>query len=448
MPFAPRTSAPGAQMQTTMSDALPYQLQTTTSVDVVILVLKIASTGISATLLGIVLLFALFQRRQYNHHSRVAWAFLAANLCATLYVGADAAVRIDALMGTFQSTLIKIQLALTATVLAAATYLALYWIMAARAELPRTRLLGLAAVVLAAAAVIWIPHPHLIIASDSLTRTGMSVFADYGTLTPLYFGFLLALTSLVLITLLRSPQRHVDRAGWQLNLAGLLLLLSAGAHDALRELGHHLLPFSTLSFGMVGFQIGAFGFVALQYARILRERRLQAQRLQQMHQQLERDPATGLYSRRHLQDLLEAGKLPEQGGLLFIDLDNFKRINDHYGHLVGDRVLTAVAQALFRQLRDHDLPCRWGGDEFLVYLPDSSPEAVITLSERLRRHLTALKVDEAPDLEVRISMGYARLETDGWRPSLARADQALYASKRAGRDRLTVYSPATAARAG
>lgn len=435
-------------MQNAMSDAFPYQLQNATTMDVVILVLKIASTGISVTLLGIVLLFALSQRRQRNHHSRVAWAFLLANLCATLYVGADAAVRIDALMGTFQTTLFKIQLALTATVLAAASYLALYRIMAARAGPPRTQLLGLAAIALTTAALIWIPHPNLIIASDTLTRTGMSVFADYGTLTPLYFGFLLALTSVVLITLIRSPQRYVDRGGWQLNLAGLLLLAGAGAHDALRELGRFLLPFSTLSFGMVCFQIGAFGFVALQYARMLRERRQQTQRLQQLHRQLERDPATGLYSRRHLQELLDAGSLPDPAGLLFIDLDNFKRINDHYGHLVGDRVLTAAAQALCEQLRDDDLPCRWGGDEFLVYLPNSTPEAVTALSERLRHQLTALKVDEAPNLKVCMSMGYARLEADGWRPSLARADQALYASKRAGRDRLTVFGSATSTLAG
>ncbi|MCC5857928.1 MAG: GGDEF domain-containing protein [Ectothiorhodospiraceae bacterium] len=426
-----------------MQDTLFNRLDDAATIDVTVLLLKVIGTGVSLTLLIIAVVFALSQRGQRDHQALVARCFALANLFAAVYVGADAAVRVDALLGDFSGTLFKIQLALTATVLSAAAYINLYWAMAADDHLPRAKAWTLYGTATLAVALLWIKHPSLVIASDDLIVKGMSVFADYGTLTPWYFAFVLTLTSIVLLTLMRSPQRHIDRTGWRLNLAGFLVLLAGGVHDALRELGYFLLPFSTLSFGLVCFQIGAFGFLASHYARTLRERTRQRQRLRRLNDELERDPATGLFSRRYLQDLLDRKPASGRGGLLFIDLDNFKSINDRFGHLFGDQVIATAAQELRSQLRAVDVPCRWGGDEFLVYLPDTGPEDIGRLAARLRDRVTALRFDSAPGLSIRMSMGYSGLGADGWRASVARADQALYASKHRGRDQLTVSASDT-----
>lgn len=427
-----------------MPETLFTRLESAATIDVIVLLLKLIGMGISVTLLIMAAVFALSQRGQRDHQARIARSFALANLFATLYVSADAAVRVDTLTGSLSGTLFKIQLALAATVLSAAAYLGLYWTMNATSQLHRRTVLALCGILALAVALIWIQHPALVIASDELTLKGMSVFADYGALTPFYFALLLGLTSLALVTLSRSTRRHTDRWGWRLNLAGFLVLLVAGIHDALRELGLFLLPFSTLPFGMVCFQVGAFGFLASHYGRTLRERSQQNQQLRRLNDELERDPASGLFTRRYLQDLLERDRTPAGAGLLFIDLDNFKRINDDYGHLFGDQVIVTAAQELRMQLRAQDVPCRWGGDEFLVYLPDTGPDEASVLASRLRDRIAALRFDAAPGLSIRMSMGYAPLGPEGWRASVARADQAMYASKHKGRDQLTIdTSPAS-----
>ena len=157
------------------------------------------------------------------------------------------------------------------------------------------------------------------------------------------------------------------------------------------------------------------------------------------------DPLTGLHNRRYGLHHLErvATRCRAQGiraGVILMDIDHFKAVNDTHGHLVGDRVLSKAAQVLKDSLRGEDLVCRIGGEEFLAVLPDAGLEQVRTVAERLCRAVAALevKLDDGSLLKVTMSLGVAMLEDrdDASSHALAVVDRALYAAKDAGRNRV------------
>lgn len=160
------------------------------------------------------------------------------------------------------------------------------------------------------------------------------------------------------------------------------------------------------------------------------------------------DALTGLFSRLCAQERLEhehqrAVLSGQTFGVVLIDLDHFKQVNDQHGHHVGDEVLVQFAQASQHVLRDTDLIARWGGEEFLVILPDTrEPSEVLQALDRLQAQLRTTSVSHtAPSLRISFSAGYAL-----WAPGedvatlLQRADQALYSAKNAGRQK-TVLAP-------
>jgi diguanylate cyclase (GGDEF)-like protein/PAS domain S-box-containing protein len=159
------------------------------------------------------------------------------------------------------------------------------------------------------------------------------------------------------------------------------------------------------------------------------------------------DPLTGLPNRTMLDQVLGAtvaGRRHDDAAaaLLFFDLDDFKGVNDTYGHTAGDEVLVEVATRLSRALRDDDLLARFGGDEFVVLcrqVPDV--DVARAVAERMRRQLSAPVVVGDHTLEVGVSVGVAMLDGTEDRPHqlLRDADAAMYLAKRAGRGRVVVY---------
>ena len=127
---------------------------------------------------------------------------------------------------------------------------------------------------------------------------------------------------------------------------------------------------------------------------------------------------------------------------VMFDIDHFKRVNDTYGHLVGDRVLKAVAAAARAELREGDVLARYGGEEFLAVLPGASSADAMAVSERIRRAVRDTQVTVADQVvAVSVSLGivaYPETSVSGREELVARADEALYASKAQGRDRLTL----------
>ncbi len=164
-----------------------------------------------------------------------------------------------------------------------------------------------------------------------------------------------------------------------------------------------------------------------------------------------RDSVTGLFNRRHLETQLEytwkfAERYGHTMGVVLIDLDHFKKINDTFGHLAGDRVLREFADLLKRVARATDIVGRYGGDEFLVILSKLEPHAAAAFGERLlalvRQHVFCA---QSLRLHLGCTLGTATSQqlVDGHDPQrlLQNADVALYAAKRAGRNRVTVWSP-------
>ena len=158
------------------------------------------------------------------------------------------------------------------------------------------------------------------------------------------------------------------------------------------------------------------------------------------------DALTGLCNRRALQRATrDLGELAGSAGrlcLVFADIDHFKRINDRYGHLVGDKVLRHVAQTLHRSVKGRDTVCRFGGAEFLVLLPETGYEGALQLCESLRASVEAGRLVRSDTREpigkVTVSFGVAEWRTgDTLEDMVARADAALYAAKRTGRNRVT-----------
>jgi two-component system cell cycle response regulator len=158
------------------------------------------------------------------------------------------------------------------------------------------------------------------------------------------------------------------------------------------------------------------------------------------------DQLTGLHNRRymsrHLDNLLSsAAQTGKELAFLILDIDYFKAVNDSHGHDIGDEVLKEFANRIAANVRGIDLACRYGGEEFVVVMPDTDVTLAFTIAERLRKSIeqNPIQISRAPGaLNITISIGIAGSEgpDDTAEALLHRADQALYSAKRAGRNRV------------
>ena len=161
--------------------------------------------------------------------------------------------------------------------------------------------------------------------------------------------------------------------------------------------------------------------------------------------QATRDHLTGLFNRGTVieiaqRELAQAQRKSEDATLVLADLDNFKRVNDTYGHQAGDEVLCEAARRLSARLRVYDVLGRYGGEEFLILLPGCDAAKARSIAERLRAVISADPVEtQAGKISMTMSFGLAVVtaaETTTWDELVRAADQALYEAKREGRNRL------------
>jgi diguanylate cyclase (GGDEF)-like protein len=173
----------------------------------------------------------------------------------------------------------------------------------------------------------------------------------------------------------------------------------------------------------------------------------------ELKQQSVRDPLTGLYNRRHFQECMRnyehvekrgAGTSGEEivGALFLLDVDHFKHINDNHGHAAGDAVLRAISNSLHEILRETDMIVRWGGEEFLAFLPAIARSGLDEVARRLLAGIAGKSVDyQGTALSANVSIGFAPFplapggKALSWERAVNLVDMALYLAKAHGRNR-------------
>ncbi len=202
---------------------------------------------------------------------------------------------------------------------------------------------------------------------------------------------------------------------------------------------------ATLAITVVAILMALTTLVVTQLAQALREREAELVRVNQRLEELsQRDPLTNLYNRRHLFERVEhelARARRDHGfSLLMIDLDNFKRVNDEHGHVRGDDLLRSIADAIQNTTREVDLAGRYGGDEFLIVLPDTGVEAARAAAGRVVEAVRLAADGFSDGVAVTASVGVAVAEPeDDARGAIRRADENAYRAKQAGGNR---FAPA------
>jgi diguanylate cyclase (GGDEF)-like protein len=160
------------------------------------------------------------------------------------------------------------------------------------------------------------------------------------------------------------------------------------------------------------------------------------------------DPLTNTFNRRHFMELSErrikrAHASNRHSSFLFFDLDHFKMINDEHGHFIGDQILQGVAKICMQHLRTDDILGRFGGEEFVILLPETKLEDARNIAERLRQIIaeTPIETDIEP-IYTTISIGVALMDGSNSvtvDKLLSRADRAMYLAKQAGRNRVVIW---------
>jgi diguanylate cyclase (GGDEF)-like protein len=269
---------------------------------------------------------------------------------------------------------------------------------------------------------------------------------SYVAITSQDRGAVLVLLALVIVfgMYTHTPRQTLKIGAAAVGLLSLCMLLLSHldpiAYPPRRELIRFELLLGTLP---------VLTYTALQLGRWRDRLRLQradlTQALATVQHLATRDALTGLVNRRHMQEKLDdsVGRLDRYGErftVAIIDLDWFKRINDQYGHRVGDEVLASFAHAASGVLRESDLLGRWGGEEFLILFPDTAPEQAMTPLLRLRDELSLRVVSPTlPHVRVTFSAGVAQHSASATLGhTLERADTALYAAKRGGRNQVVL----------
>jgi diguanylate cyclase (GGDEF)-like protein/PAS domain S-box-containing protein len=157
------------------------------------------------------------------------------------------------------------------------------------------------------------------------------------------------------------------------------------------------------------------------------------------------DPQSGLYNRRFMEEslqreILRAARKQAQIGIIMADLDHFKKFNDVYGHAAGDKIISQMGKLLKDKFRGSDIACRYGGEEFLVILPESSLEDTVKRADRLREEIKKMELVFQGQIlgAITISMGVASYPVNGTRMEelLRVSDTALYKAKQEGRDKV------------
>jgi diguanylate cyclase (GGDEF)-like protein len=266
-------------------------------------------------------------------------------------------------------------------------------------------------------------------------------------LNPHVRGALLIVVPLVLVfgAFTLTPPR-CRALGW----AAVGLLATAMAWGVIHEPDRIDATIEWIHFCFMASVLPAISLLAGQLSQWRRDLQVQKRELREALERLKtlatHDELTGLPNRHHVQqwvrDAEADGRAQRVAAVALIDLDHFKRINDRLGHAAGDRVLRVFAREAARLLRRQDMLARWGGEEFLLVMPDTPPEDAQVALARLRERLAMPETwADGPEVRATFSAGVAmKGQEQSLDDAVRRADAALYSAKDAGRDRVVTAS--------
>jgi two-component system, cell cycle response regulator len=245
-----------------------------------------------------------------------------------------------------------------------------------------------------------------------------------------------------------APLRDVSRLtrdpaakrGWQALMAAVALCMLLVAARAFGDLERPLDAAATMQ--LIVHLVGASTMTT--FAQLARRTALEVVRLARFEAQALTDGLTGLGNRRLFTERLneETVHARESGtplSLIVLDIDHFKRVNDTYGHAIGDMVLKHIADAVMAGMRNADTVCRIGGEEIVIIMPRIDPTQAAAMADALRSAVGAMAVPlgDGRSVATTVSLGFATRQPEECGESLfRRADAALYAAKRDGRDRV------------
>lgn len=290
-------------------------------------------------------------------------------------------------------------------------------------------------------------NPATLIQLQELRRQGQEAIGE--------LEWIEEIVAVEITDLLTATRRFEKRMRWWIGvifLAGIGIAVVSGillARSVLR-------PMRDLETGASRFAAGELGFRLIprskdEISQLKLSFNTMAAALEENQRSLRdlsaRDQLTGLFNHREFyrllsEELARSLRYGHQVSLLMLDIDYFKRVNDTFGHLAGDQVLRRLPELIRGQLRINDLPCRYGGEEFGVILPETGAEQALEVAERIRSVIARIPI-ELPDggsLRVTVSLGIATFPNDAENEKslVSAADLALYQAKHSGRNRICV----------
>ena len=198
----------------------------------------------------------------------------------------------------------------------------------------------------------------------------------------------------------------------------------------------------------VDFRVGMADYFVDRTAKIRHPKIIEIHLFQETEAGNLKDGLTGLYNYRYLSEALcrelsQASRLGHPMGLIFLDVDNFKAYNDKLGHALGNDALIKVAATVRKAIREMDLPCRYGGEEFAVLLPATDKTGALAVAQRIVENVQALKIHHpGPSKYLTVSAGVASfpLDAEDAAPLIQAADQAMYIAKSRGKNRAVAFT--------
>lgn len=295
----------------------------------------------------------------------------------------------------------------------------------------------------------WIEYAFLLFAGIIVLYNYISD-ADINTRTIL-FSFLVSIISLVtaISLVLWSPKEYRISSYFTATFAGALSIIMATRAIVLTYAPLHasmfeytpvqLYVFLGITTIIIGLNLGLWLMTNERLFAELNTTQSELFRLSTV------DYLTGIYNIRQFYDLFQrsfatAKRYSQALGLIILDIDYFKSVNDTYGHLTGDHVLHEFAQLLNKMVRSTDILARYGGEEFIIALPNTSLKACTDTAERLRGNIESAQLASFPELKITASFGVTGLRQNDARIDdiISRADLALYEAKESGRNMVVV----------